>query len=125
MSLSILSYLEPTNEILISIFKWGLVLASSGYALRVYFLNSYLSIIHSNSKKLHSALCSLLARSNILTREDRIRLLFILEDVSCHYNKMSYRNIYDRTVDQGDVLSSILSTLEIFLLLSALAFRQK
>ena len=105
------------------IFKWFIILLSSFYAVRVYLLNAYLSIIHSKSKKLYSFLNSIMARGLVMNLQDKKIILRMIESITGHYNLMAYRDTYDGIVEQQDVLKSILVTIEFLILILGFTFK--
>lgn len=122
MSLTWLLLFENSKTPFLIFFKWLAMVLVGMYASRVYFLNFYLSIIHSKSKKIYSKLNSLIARAKIgsgfnKNHTNRRTVLFIIEGLSGRMNQMAYRDKYDGIVEQKDVLNSISITLEFLLLL--------
>lgn len=125
MSLSFASYLEKTDSFFLFIFKWTLIVGIFVYALRVYVLNAYLSILHSKSKLLFSKLNSIIVRCELVQLAEKRFLLSVIEDISSHRNNsIVYKDNYHGIIEQWDVLSSFASTLEILLLLAGFTFKQ-
>ena len=100
---------------LLQLFKWFFCPAATYYASRVYFLNAYLSRIHSESKKLYSVLNSLIARGKVSLAGKR-SLLLMIEGLSGRTNRMCYRDSIGSIVEQMDVLTSISATLQLLML---------
>ena len=112
----LLSFESPDSFILI-INKWLLIIISFTYTLRVYLLNAYLSMVHTKSKVFYSTLNSLVARGYVVQAKHRQILLLMIESISGYYNHMAYRDSFDGIVEQMDVVRSILTTGEFFLLM--------
>ena len=120
-SLSWLLLINSSGTIFLGIFKWYFVPIAVFFGSRTYVFNIYFSRIHSESKKLHSTLNSLIARRKVRNDGKKI-LLFIAENISGRNNRMAYRDSIGSLVEQMDVLTSILRTLELLLL--GLSFRK-
>lgn len=116
---------ESPESLFLVTFKWFFVSFASFYALRVYFLSAYLSIVHTKSKGLYSTTNSILARGKVARVKHRRKLFFITQCLSGQYNYMAYRDTWDGIVEQKDVLRSIFTTLEFLLLMLGFTFKNR
>ena len=122
MALAWLLLIEEPDTLYLQLLKWSFVPIAANFASRTYVFNIYLSNIHSESKKLYSTLNSLIARGKVSVNGKK-SLLFILENITGRKNQMAFRDSVGSLVEQMDVLTSILRTIELLLL--GLAFKNK
>ena len=110
MALAWLLFDQP-ETLFLHFLKWFFFPVVAIFASRIYIFNIYFSRIHSESKKLYSTLNSLIARGKV-SQEGKKSLLFIIENISGRTNRMAYHDSNGSLVEQMDVLTSILRTLE-------------
>lgn len=91
------------------------IVAGSVYCLRGYVLAALLAGMDSQSKKLHSALMSLVIHKPIHT-VNKIKILYILEDLSCTRNHWAISEYGGHKVTRMDLVYSIFGTLQLIML---------
>ena len=122
MALAWLLLFDQPETLFLHSLKWFFFPVVAIFASRIYIFNIYFSRIHSESKKLHFTLNSLIARGKVRNDGNK-SLFFIIENISGQRNQMAYHDSIGTLVEQMDVVRSIFRTLELLML--GLAFRNK
>ena len=106
----------PSHDLATSIMKASGIILGVIYVLHGYFLIAILSQVETNSKNLHSQICSAIVNNTHGHWEQVVRLTQILEDISSHRSHLVVRE-FEGKVTQMDVFDSIISTVNTMVLL--------
>ena len=111
----------PSHDLAASIMKASGILMGIIYSLHGYFLIAILSRVETNSKKLHSQICSTIFTNTHGHWEQVVKLTHILEDIPSDRSHLVVRE-FGGKVTQMDVFDSAISTLNTSILLISFKF---